>query len=57
MMVGEASCGKSCIIEGLKLSMCKLKDVPGYRNVETVKLNPKSIRSHQLYGLFDSDTK
>ena len=22
-----------------------------------MKLNPKSIKSHQLYGLFDSDTK
>jgi hypothetical protein len=33
-MVGEASCGKSCIIEGLKLAMCKLKNEPGYRNVE-----------------------
>ena len=56
MMVGEASCGKSSIIDGLKLAMGKLKNVPGYRNVEvfliliinfkTVKLNPKSIRSH-----------
>ena len=28
MLVGEASCGKSCIIHGLKMAMCKLQNYP-----------------------------
>lgn len=57
MLVGEASCGKSCVINGLKIAMCKLKDEPGFNSVDTFKLNPKSITGNQLYGLFDNDTK
>ena len=36
MLVGEASCGKSCIVEGLKLAMCKLSEFPNYNKVEVL---------------------
>jgi ABC-type dipeptide/oligopeptide/nickel transport system ATPase component len=57
MVVGESTCGKSVIIETLKLAMSKLNGTGGFNRVSTNKLNPKSILSHQLYGLFDMDTK
>ena len=57
MVVGESTSGKSIIIESLKLAMTKLNGVGGFNKVSTNKLNPKSILSHQLYGLFDMDTK
>ena len=37
MLVGEASCGKSCIIDGLKLAMSKFKDTANYNKVEVKK--------------------
>jgi len=57
MVVGESTCGKSVIIESLKLAMSKLHGTSNFSKVSTNKLNPKSILSHQLYGLFDMDTK
>ncbi len=57
MVVGESTSGKSIIIETLKLAMSKLNGIGNFNKVQTNKLNPKSILSHQLYGLFDMDTK
>ncbi len=34
MLVGETSCGKGCIIYGLKLAMSKFKDTRNYNKVE-----------------------
>jgi dynein heavy chain len=57
MMVGDSMSGKSTIIECLKEAMCKLAGMEEFNKVEVNKLNPKSIMSFQLYGLFDNDTK
>lgn len=57
MVVGESTCGKTVIIESLKMAMSKLHGTNGMTKVSTNKINPKSIRSHQLYGVFDMDTK
>ena len=46
MMVGEAMCGKSVIIECLRKAMCKLNGTSDFNKVEISKLNPKSIMSH-----------
>jgi hypothetical protein len=46
MVVGESTCGKSVIIESLKLAMSKLNGTFGMYKVGVNKINPKSIRSH-----------
>jgi dynein heavy chain, axonemal len=57
MMVGDSMSGKSIITECLKEAMCRLAGSGEFNKVEINKLNPKSIMSYQLYGLFDNDTK
>lgn len=57
MVVGESACGKTVIIESLKLAMSKLHGTFNQTKVATNKINPKSIKSYQLYGIFDMDTK
>ena len=57
MMVGDAMSAKSTIVECLRSAMCKLDGQGDFIKVEVNKLNPKSILSHQLYGLFDNDSK
>jgi len=57
MVVGESACGKTVIIESLKLAMSKLHGTYNQTKVAINKINPKSIKSFQLYGIFDMDTK
>ena len=57
MLVGAAFSGKSKVIECLARAMCILHGVGDFVKASYYKLNPKSITSSQLYGLFDPDTK
>ena len=57
MLVGAAFSGKSKVIECLARALCILHDVGDLVKATYYKLNPKSITSSQLYGLFDPDTK
>ena len=57
MMVGDSMSGKSTITACLQEAMCRLAGQGEFNKVEINKLNPKSIMSYQLYGLFDNDTK
>ena len=39
MIVGEASCGKSCVIQGLKLALGLSKNEPGFCKVDVILNN------------------
>jgi dynein heavy chain, axonemal len=57
MIVGAAFSGKSSILETLRGAMSRLKGVEKFVHTVTLKLNPKSVTSDQLYGKLDPDTK
>ena len=54
MVVGKPGYGKSKVISTLEHSITTLKERPGFRQVESKILNPKSLSQKQLYGSFDS---
>jgi len=57
MLVGMAFSGKSKVIEILARALTILHGTGDFVKANFYKLNPKSITSFQLYGLFDPDTK
>ncbi|EGR32288.1 hypothetical protein IMG5_089580 [Ichthyophthirius multifiliis] len=57
MVVGNAFSGKSSITTSLQNAISSLKGIDQYLNVQSQKINPKSITIDQLYGKFDPDTK
>lgn len=56
MVVGKSFCGKTKIIQTLRMGMSSIKDDPNYVNVLGFYVNPKSITQDQLYGKFDLDS-
>jgi dynein heavy chain len=56
MIVGQALSGKSTVWKTLQKSMSSLAKggTPGFENVRTTILNPKSITLNELYGFYDS---
>jgi len=57
MMVGAAFSGKSSVLESLRYALSRLKGIENFTQCVTIKLNPKSVTSDQLYGKLDPDTK
>ncbi len=57
MVIGESSSGKSTIINCLQKAMCRLH--PPFQNQKVIAnfINPKSVTIHQLYGIFEVETK
>jgi len=57
MIVGTAFSGKSSVLETLRYAISRLKGTENFMSCVTIKLNPKSVTSDQLYGRLDQDTK
>lgn len=57
MVVGAAFSGKSTIIKVLAEGMSSMKGIDKFVEVQSIKLNPKSVTSDQLYGKLDPNTK
>ena len=57
MIVGTAFSGKSSVLEILRYAITRLKGIENFMPCVTIKLNPKSVTSDQLYGKLDPDTK
>ena len=58
MVVGATCSGKTASIHTLAKAMTKAKNDgdDGFSKVQIITLNPKSVTSGQLYGLFDENT-
>ena len=54
MIVGDATSGKSMIIDCLKNALNKMIQT---KKIIDCKINPKSVNIFQLYGIFDAETK
>eukprot|EP00899_Mesostigma_viride_P012150 jgi/Mesvir1/20936/Mv08007-RA.1 len=56
MLVGPTGAGKTKCYKALQRTMTDLRELPTFKAVKVVCLNPKSITMGQLYGEFDENT-